>query len=277
MGSGFETSLDDFNAHLGGNAFFSVGKQINDTWDLRVGGAINKLLDSTGSLTWSGSSVGSGSGSGVSLSGFAEGRSAFSFASLDFEVGYTPVLTENQSLRLFAGIRGLYFTRNSEFSSGFSFSALGSGFGSGLGSGSGFQASILSTQNMRTEFIGAGPRLGVSAAHRFDDSNFGLSGTFASALLFGKQSTMWSTTRTSSFSSGGSGSSFSSSFSSSFTTHKVVLDLEAKGGVDYYLNDNTALTIGYRAELLRNVGPYDDMGQNTLVHGPFVSLTGALP
>ena len=268
MGSGYDTDLDDFYDHFGGTAFFSVTKKIDNTWDVGFGKKINKLLDSSGSLTWSGS----GFGSGYYVSGYSQGRTAFGFASMDFEVGYTPVLAENRSVRLFAGIRGLYFTSNSEFSSGFSISGSGFGFGSGY-------VSFAGTDNMTTKFIGAGPRIGISGAHRFEGSKFGLSGTVAGALLFGQQTTTWSGSFSGYASSGiGSGSSFAgSSYSSSFTTQKLVLDLEAKAGVDYYLDDSTALTIGYRGELLKNVGPYDDHNEHRLVHGPFLSLSGSLP
>jgi hypothetical protein len=271
MGSGFETDLSDFNPHWGGGGFFSIGKQIDDAWDVRFGATLNKMLDSTGRLNWSGGAGGSGSGSGVSVSGFVEGRTSFGFAAMDFEVGYTPVLTENQSVRLFAGIRGLYFAERSEFSSGFSFSAFGSG---GSGSGSSFQANVIGTELMSSTFIGVGPRGGISAAHRFDSTRFGVSGTVAGALLFGRQTTTFTEDVT--FSGGsGSGSSFSSSFT--VITPKVVVDVEAKGGLDYYLNDNTVLTIGYRAEVLRNVSFESEPGQFKLVHGPFLSLFGALP
>jgi hypothetical protein len=286
MGSGFDTELDDFDKHFGYNAFFSVGKQIDNNWDVRFGGSINKLLDSTGSLTWSGGGSGSFGTPGVDfssysygVSGSATGREAFGFGALDFEVGYTPVLTETQSVRLFAGVRGLHFFGDSArtqemrvFDSGFS--------DTGGGQSSFFSSfSVSATDLTKTEFFGAGPRIGVSAAHRFEGTNFGLSGTVAGALLFGRQTTTETTTVNFSgfVSSGGSGSSFSygSSYSSSFSTNKVVVDLEAKGGLDYYLDDRTALTIGYRAELLKNIGPNNDWDAKKLVHGPFLSLTGS--
>jgi hypothetical protein len=272
MGSGFDTELDDYDKHFGYNAFFSVGKQIDNNWDVRFGGSINKLLDSTGSLTWSDSFSGplpyAGVGSG-SVSGFSGGREAFGFGALDFEVGYTPVLTETQSVRLFAGVRGLHFGADSEFRSGFSLSF--SGAGGAYGS-----YGFTETNTTKTEFFGAGPRIGASAAHRFEGSNFGLSGTIAGALLIGRQTTTFTDASTySSFSTYEGSYSGSDSTTSSFSTNKMVVDLEAKGGLDYYLDDRTALTIGYKAELLTNIGPYDDHGVKKVVHGPFLSLTGS--
>jgi hypothetical protein len=291
MGSGFDTELDDFDKHFGYNAFFSVGKQIDNNWDVRFGGSINKLLDSTGSLTWSSGFSFSGGTPGVDFSSYSygtsgsnSGREAFGFAALDFEVGYTPVLTETQSVRLFAGIRGLHFLGDSDrafeastFSSSFSDTV--------LGIGSSFNSfSISATESTKTEFFGAGPRIGVSAAHRFEGTNFGLSGTVAGALLFGRQTTTSTDTFSySGFSSysipnGPSGTysiSGGSSYSDFSSVNKLVVDLEAKGGLDYYLDDRTALTIGYRAELLKNIGPDDDWEAKKLVHGPFLSLTGS--
>jgi hypothetical protein len=284
MGSGFDTDLDDFDKHLGGNAFFSVGKQIDNTWDVRLGGSINKLLDSTGSLSFSSFDAGSGfDGSSFSaftsgFSGFVGGRDSFRFATIDFEVGYTPVLTENMSVRLFAGIRGLAFAADSETTR--SESSFFDEFEITLGGPSFFSSSFsgTSTETMTSRFLGLGPRVGLSAAHRFEGTNFGVSGTVAGAALFGHQTTTWS--EFSSYSSyntfdGSSSGSFSSSYT--YSTHKLVLDVEAKGGIDFYLTDDSALTIGYRAEVLTNVGPWNDMEEKKLVHGPFISLTGSLP
>ena len=87
-------------------------------------------------------------------------------------------------------------------------------------------------------------------------------------------------------SSGGSGSGpAGSSISSGGTSagpssvgsvDKMVFDLQVKGGVDFYLDDKTALTIGYQAEQLFGVGPSEESETNKLVHGPFISLSGAL-
>jgi len=302
MGYGFQTELDDFDKHLGYNAFFSVGKQIDNTWDVRFGGSINKLLDSTATLNFSSGFFSAGvSGYGYSsatqagISGSFTERESFGFGALDFEVGYTPILDETNSVRLFAGIRGLAFVRDAErtgtiqFESSFSYSSYSSSFSSSFSYGSSFN------QTLKSTFIGAGPRGGISAAHRFEGTNFGISGTVAGALLLGRQTNEFTFTdtifSTSSFSStytnyGGytysAGSSFSSSFttysgSSSRTENKMVVDLEAKLGLDFYLTDNSALTIGYRAEKLLNVGIGNDWEDSKLVHGPFVSLTGTLP
>lgn len=298
MGSGIFGSGNDA---IGYNAAFSVGKQIDENWDVRFGGSINKLLENTvGFSASSGDSFysaypGGGFESGFFESSFvAEGTADFSFETLDFEVGYTPTLDSNMSVRLFAGIRGLHFSSTGSSQFGVSFS---SGFSASAGYGSGSYSSYSSSGFMyqgafKTEFFGVGPRVGISAAHRFDGTNWGLSGTLAGAALFGRQTFNYSQSFSSGFfsgysaSSGGSGSapasgSFNSGSSapgpsSAGSVDKMVFDLQAKAGVDFYLDDKTALTFGYQAEQLFNVGPGENSENNKLVHGPFISLSGSL-
>jgi hypothetical protein len=297
MGSGIFQSGDP---SIGYNAAFSVGKQIDENWDVRFGGSINKLLESTvGSSFGSADSyyspgLGSGFESGF-YSGIFEiaGRGDFAFEALDFEVGYSPVLQDDLSVRLFAGIRALHYSSRGGIQFGGSF-ASGSSFSAGFGSG--FTSSFSEygfayNGAFETEFFGAGPRVGISAAHRFAGTNWGLSGTVAGAALFGRQTfratqsysaDSYSSYYTSSggVDSGATSGSYSggsaSSFSSTDSTDKLVFDLQVKGGVDFYLDDKTALTFGYQAEQLFGVGVGEDSETNKLVHGPFISLTGAL-
>lgn len=304
FGSGDPTSgiFGSGDSSIGYNAAFSVGKQIDENWDVRFGGSINKLLENTvGFTASSGSSYYSALPGGGFDSGFFEvsesitGHADFSFETLDFEVGYTPVLADdNMSVRLFAGIRGLHFssTGGTQFGANFS-----SGRSASAGYGSGSFSSLETAwfevhSNFKTEFFGVGPRIGVSAAHRFEGTNWGLSGTLAGAALFGRQTTSFSQGFSSGFfsgysaSSGGSGSapagssiSSGSSFegpTSSETTDKMVFDVQAKAGVDFYLDDKTALTFGYQAEQIFGVGSSGNAESNKLVHGPFISLSGAL-
>lgn len=296
MGSGIFGSGD---SAIGYNAAFSVGKQIDENWDVRFGGSINKLLENTVGVRLSSGDSYYSSGLGGSFeSGFyssffeIQGRADFAFEALDFEVGYTPTLQEDLSIRLFAGIRALHYSSTGAtsfgagFASGFSYSA---GFGSGsAGHVSGF--GVAAQLAFDTEFFGVGPRVGVSAAHRFAGTSWGLSGTVAGAALFGRQTYSVTNSFSSGFyssyyNSGGtggpvvSGSSFSgsaSSYTSAGSTDKLVFDLQVKGGVDFYLDDKTALTFGYQAEQLFGVGMGEDSETNKLVHGPFISLSGAL-
>ena len=56
-----------------------------------------------------------------------------------------------------------------------------------------------------------------------------------------------------------------------------MLDIQASVGLDYYLNDSTALTVGYQAEKFVEIdgdsnGPGTEI--DTLTHGAFVKLSG---
>jgi hypothetical protein len=304
-GSSFSSGLDDFAGIFGSVSF---GKQIDPNWDIRGtisatnGGTISGYASAYNffssytqfsGITSGGSSYwGSSWDEGFNVAG-AEGEYKFGFAAADFEVGYTPVLSDTFNVRLFAGIRALAFKSTftgQAWDVGFYESGYGEqgAFGSSSSYYSSFHIDTFSG-SMQTEFVGIGPRIGAQVATRFEGTNFGLSGSVASSVLFGNQkvtsngevyhSAGWY----SSFSGEGgfgsdSGSSyFSGSASSTAETSKTVLDLQASIGVDYYLNDSTALTVGYQAEKLFEING-DDMGVgtkiDTLTHGPFIKLGG---
>lgn len=304
-GSSFSSGLDDFAGIFGSVSF---GKQIDPNWDVRgtlsvthggttegYASAYNFFSSFTGfsGNTSSGSPYfGSSWDEGFNAAG-AEGEFKFGFAAADFEVGYTPVLSDAFNVRLFAGIRALAFKSTftgSTLDVGFYQSGYGEqgAFGSSSSYYSSFHLDFFSGAT-ETEFNGIGPRVGAQMATRFEGTNFGLSGSVASSVLFGQKkvtstgefyhSAGWF----SSFSGvGGSGTDSGSSFfsgSSSFTskTSATVVDVQASVGVDYYLNDSTALTVGYQAEKLFEVSG-DDLGPGTkidvLTHGPFIKLGG---
>lgn len=301
IGSGTSSIFGSGDPSVGYNAAFSIGKQIDENWDVRFGGSINRLLENTVGVRFSsGDSFYSAGSGGAFDSGFVsglaifEGTADFAFKALDFEVGYSPVLQDDLSVRLFAGIRALRYSSNGGMQAGVMY-ASGSSYSAGFGSGGGTSersSGIMYEGAFDTRFTGVGPRVGLALAHRFAGSNWGLSGTVAGTALFGRQTTEFSASFTSGFyssystTSGGSGSaatsgSIGSGFYSGFSAgqeqvDKTVLNLQIKGGVDFYLNDNTALTFGYQAEKLFGVGIGAESESNKLVHGPFISLTGAL-
>jgi len=248
--SGFPGIVDvsGFPSDVGYHAGFSIGHQIDNLWDVNFAFAANRLIDNDASLFASG-----GTGS-VSLGMTTN----FAFETGDFEVGYRPELGNDLKVRLFAGVRALHFTENMDKS----------GTSSGISSGF-FQSST------SAEFFGAGPRVGVSIAKRFDGSNFGLSGSLAGAVIVGRQ-----TTTTSYLESIGGPSELPGA-----SETKTVVDVEGNLGLDYYLNDLTTLTVGYHAENLTNIptGPQFNFSgppsseqpvSNKLVHGPFLKLSG---
>lgn len=304
MGSGFSgsgfsgssyfySSGTDFADLLGVNGSVSLGKQLDPNWDVRGTASITRFGETTGSY----SAYGWFSGSGASVSGsswysgwysaYSDARYSFGWEALDLEIGYSPVLSDDFSVRLFAGIRGLHFQEDSSWGANSAFAVSGYSYSGSWYSGfSGYISGWWSGMS-KTEFFGIGPRIGVQASKRFEGSNFGLSASVAGAALFGTQKTTWEGEGGyySAFSSyggsagsawagvSGSGSS-GSSYSSSMEVSKTVLDIQGQIGLDYYLDDTNKLTIGVQGEKLFNVGPYDDDEVTRSSAGVFVGLTG---
>lgn len=306
--------LDDFRGLFGSVSF---GKQLDPSWDIRGtlsvvnGGSVSGYAEAWAGYSsfnyWSGGGSGSSGFSGSSWTrsygdAWADGTYKFGYASADFEVGYTPVLGDNLNVRLFAGVRALSFKSTFEGQAG------GSGFyQSGYeqsGPGSDYYSSYTSSfydyyfdGKVKAEFTGIGPRIGAQASTRFEGTNFGVSGSVAASVLFGKQKVTRSGysssynrnfSSLSSYNSGSpvSGSSLTVTSGSSFSSYtseasKTVVDLQASVGLDYYLNDNTALTVGYQAEKLFEVGADSSFNSlnpgaeiDTLSHGAFIKLSG---
>jgi hypothetical protein len=246
--------LHDFPTDVGYTAGLSIGKQIDNAWDVTFAGSVARLIDNSGSTS------GSSTGSSFSFNAMTN----FAFETGDFEVGYRPQLGNDMKVRLFGGVRGLHFTENLDKAGLATFDKAGT-------------ASLTSTST--NEFLGAGPRIGLSVAKRFVGSNFGLSGSLAGAAIIGRQNLTGMATI--GFASGGSADvPITSGFSNSET--KTVIDVEGNIGVDYYLDDTTTLTAGYHAENFTNILSSDSLFflgsggsvTNKLVHGPFLKLTG---
>jgi len=310
--------LDDFRGLFGSVSF---GKQLDPNWDIRGtvsvvnGGSVSGYAEAWAGYSsynyWSRSGSGNNAYNGSSWTSsyndaWADGTYKFGYASADFEVGYTPVLGDNLNVRFFAGLRALSFKSSFEGQAG------GSGFYESSysqdGPGTGYYSSYTSSYyeyyfdgKVKADFTGIGPRIGAQASTRFEGTNFGVSGSVAGSVLFGKQKVTSSGyfssynqyySSLSAYTSGGtagpvssfsSGSSYNPGTTSSYSAErsKTVLDLQASVGLDYYLNDNTALTVGYQAEKLFEVG--SDNGFNsthpgaeidTLTHGAFIKLSG---
>ncbi|SFZ86238.1 hypothetical protein SAMN02983003_3416 [Devosia enhydra] len=298
--SGIGVVESEIPDNFGYTAGVTVGKRLNSEWDVMFGASVNRLIDSTYESFGSGSSF-SGSSSytpGVSgsYSGFdggfeITGVSNFSFETMEFDVGFRPVLDADLNVRLFAGIQALHFDRNVDFAGILGASGENGSFNtSGNGTYSGGEYIIGGNVGLRSEFFGAGPRIGVSGSKAFGNG-FGLSGSLAGSAVFGRQ------TNTTTFNAAGEGSSYSGTISggvqepsvssgSSFpgvlpitsqvsTVDKIVLGVEASAGVDYYLDQSSTLTFGYQAKSLYNVGATDDFDasdSNKLVHGPFLKF-----
>jgi len=308
--SSFSSGLSDFKGFFGSVSF---GKQLDPTWDIRGtisgvhGGSASGFAEAFsnreghtytssyyyGSSLWESSFSSSFHGAGMG------GRSTFGYLAADLEFGYTPVLSDTFNVRLFAGLRALSYKSTFEGTAGDYYANYSSYYYSGNNFGSGFDGSGWYSDSggsyfsgiANVTFNGIGPRVGVQAATRFEGTNFGLSGSVASSVLFGKKKVSTSgyysswyeysysgSSSTGGSFSGGSGSSFAGVSSFSEESNATVVDLQASIGLDYYLNDNTALTVGYQAEKLFEIGD-DNMSTpgtkiDTLTHGAFIKLGG---
>jgi hypothetical protein len=275
-------NLHDLPTDAGYNAALTLGKHVNNAWDVAFGASLSRLLENSGTVSSSGGSSLTRNGSGfgaVHYSGLFTEKTSLAFESMDFEVGFTPKLESGMNVRLFGGLRGLHFVGNRMESAHFGVSGFVSGF-AGSGSFSSFNGSFDLTNSLKSEFLGIGPRIGFSGSKRFDGSKLGLSGSLAAAAIFGHQTD----TRTSGFASSSSSFNFppgtstsgGSSHTSTTSTEstKLVMDMQLSAGLDYYLNDSSTLTVGYQAEQLTNVGAGPNSNENKLVQGPFVKLTG---
>lgn len=250
LGSGLSGGVTDIQDMLGYRGAISVGKQIDDSWDLRVTAAVNQQLTSS-----SYASAGS-AGSGF----YASIDNSFNYQTMDFEVGYSPALTDKMDVRLFAGLRGLHYS-DSVDKVGYEHAGPNKvGYGA----------------DTTAEFLGVGPRIGVEGSTRLGDSMFGLSGMVAGSAIFGVSRTDGDVSFT--YFSAGSGGTFTVP-TNAVEESGVVYDLEAALGLDLHIDDATTVTLGYRAEALYGVehptlygsGGFDD---TRFSHGPTIKLTG---
>ncbi|WP_328766575.1 Lpg1974 family pore-forming outer membrane protein [Devosia aurantiaca] len=156
-------------------------------------------------------------------------------------MGYTPELDDNLDIRLFAGARGLHAANDI--------------FVTEDKLGGEFDESTLIESN----YFGIGPRVGMDIANRFADSPFGISGSFAGAVIFGNSSQTITTDT-----SGGP-------TSTEIDDNRTVVNLEASIGLDYHFTEQASFTIGYRGEHFGNVSNVPGGEPESFTsHGPFV-------
>jgi hypothetical protein len=249
----------DIGSMIGGRAAISLGTKLDPNWDVRGTLAINRFLPTHSSVSYEGEEE---DFFDLALT------TQFNFETLDFEAGYTPNPDDDIELRLFAGIRGLHYSDHSDTMAVDKLGEVG-------------VATYESTAN--AEFIGVGPRVGADVAARLGDSNFGLSGMAAAAAIYGVERSDFDATVSIIPGPGGT-IPIANNADEEF---KFVYNLEGALGLDYYLNDQTKVTLGYRGEALLNVGsgtssPDDKMGGDgesetttRFVHGPTLKLSGS--
>ncbi len=237
LGSGGST-VTDIQDNAGVRGALSAGIRVDDKWSFELGASANQMFDSHSTFT-SGGPFGGGF------------TTNFSFQNLDFGAAFAPVLSDKFDVKLFAGIRGLHYTDTQDK----------------VGVSSGGSSEL----NYKAEFIGAGPRIGVSGSARFGESPLGVSGMLAAAVIYGEERTN-ATAQFISNSGGGSGLIPVQSG----TKWKSVYDVEASLGLDYHVNEQTKFTLGFRGEQISGVSGGPSGGPTTrLVYGPFAKVSGS--
>lgn len=230
----------------------AIGQRIDESLDWKIALGFTQQVPSSAYVD----------SSGGPSSGYAELESAFNFQTADLEIGFSPSI-DAANVRLFGGLRGMHFNDSSDKL----------GYQSGGSGGLGLET------NYDNEFIGAGPRVGVEGSMALGDSNFGLSGLLAASAIYGVQRATLDATY---FSGGlsvpvpvpGSGEEWG-----------TIFDIEAALGVDVYLNDQTTLTVGVRAENISGISGLDDIfggsggsggsSESRFSYGPTVKLVSS--
>jgi len=245
----------DLGDNIGYRAAIALGRQIDPLWDISVGGSINRQLDTTSTVSGSGSGV-----SGGTIDYFGQMTGAFNYENGDLTVGYRPELDSNMNVRLFGGARALHYTDSAD--------KLGYESFNGISSGS--DGSVTFNGDYKYEFIGAGPRVGIEGSTRLGDSMFGVSAMASAAAIYGLERFSGQGNVTY---SGGSGSSGGPVPFPSQEEWKWVYNLEGSLGLDMYVADDTKLTLGVHAEQVFNVGTTEDDGDSSrLNYGPTVKF-----
>jgi len=279
ISDGFGVVVQDHPGDVGYAGAATFGVEFNGGWDATFGLSANEFVTNTGSVTASSSVSFSGISGGMSTveaHSVETEKTVFGFETADAEIGFTPVMTDGFNVRIFGGVRVLHFHSSDDFS------GTGTESSSFTGGGSTFSRSATETfdDNFSSDFLGAGPRIGISASKRFDGSNFGISGSLAAAAIFGQQTDASSSSSSITFTSSFNGSTSTSagphgSHKTSSTYSKTVFDLQAQAGIDYYLTDTSKLTVGYQIEELTNVGEGVNSNVNKTIQGAFVKVSGS--
>jgi len=268
-GSGYSNTDTTTYGYLGA---ISLERRVNSQRDYTFGATIagemaNSRTFSSGYFFASGFSN-SGYVSGAYASGYSTAfdvGDSFSFQALDFELGHRPASSNDVDVRMFAGLRGM----RSVSSDHMTMDKIGATSG-----GNGYSG-YTGTMNYTSTFWGIGPRVGAGFSSRSPGSNFGFSGKVGAAAMFGQRTDEGSGSATVYGNSGGyysypsSGGPFGSGGSGySETNDKTVYSLDIDLGVDYYLNDASKVTVGYKAQQMWNVDYWSDEDNDSPYAGP---------
>ena len=240
----YQDKFGDSNTDMGYMGAISLERRASPARDIRLTFTAGGSLDNDRSFS-SGFSGGTVNGTVTN---------DLSFAAMDVEIGHHRAVGSSD-LRLFAGLRGMTSSTSSD--------KVGSAV-SGGGS-----LSVSQELKLESDFVGVGPRVGLGYSTKPAVGSFGFAGQIGAAALFGTRKDRGEIT----YSSGGSG--ISSGFSESKSQN--VLSLDAQIGVNYYVSENSKISVGYAAQQLWNVDTFSDSDSidvgPRLVDGVFLGFT----
>ncbi|WP_322892165.1 MULTISPECIES: Lpg1974 family pore-forming outer membrane protein [unclassified Yoonia] len=190
-------------------------------------------------------------------------KNELAFAALDFELG-TAIPAEIADFRWHYGVRAL--GTSARLSLGREADKIG--------------GTVEAEPSLKSEFLGIGPRVGVGfttqPAAGPNAGQYGFFGDIGASILFGDRKDTFGIRVTE---DDGSGGVSSSGFSSSFSERKTVTSLDAQIGVDYYLSDNSKVSLGYQLQQFWNIDEWSDEESEAdnsgprLMQGVFIGYT----
>ncbi|MDN2578994.1 Lpg1974 family pore-forming outer membrane protein [Aquibium sp. ELW1220] len=229
----------DFGNDMGGYGAIAVGRAFDASspYDWRITGTVTQFLDNE-------ESYGDNFIGGI---GTVSQSTSFGMQSVDFDIGRR-VQRNNFEARFFAGVRGMHL----KLDQGSDFSASNGNYGVAVG------------KVGTTEFLGAGPRVGVEARL---GGTWGVVGAVSGSAMYGQRK---------------NGASidyqifddlyqYNVEYGESQNENDWLAEITGSAGVSFKPNDGTEVIVGYRGQQLWNVTGSGE-GDDILIHGPFVGL-----
>jgi len=235
----------------GGQGRFELGQQLSNNWDFKITAASTFLSHNDEK-----ESVDTSTSTGV-----AEASQKTSFRTFDVEVGFQTDGFGSIDARLFAGARAMHSTTELDWN---------------------FEGDVIklgdTTEHgeFRDDVWAIGPRVGVDLAVPLNSTSVSLVGSASGSLLYGNGRSQYD------YDGDDRGEH------TDWSDSEKIWNVEVMAGVALDIDDNAALTIGYRAARFADLvaerseiqsdGNFDKGGTSDLVvHGPFARLAIEIP
>jgi len=231
-----------FENDIGGYGSVSIGRGFDtgSPYDWRLTGTITQFLDNESSYS--------------DFPYTATTRTSFAAQTLDFDIGRT-FENGNVETRIYGGVRGLHLKQSSEF---------------GVSKIGGDPDYAQWSKLGETEFLGAGPRIGVDTRV---GNKWGLVAGLSGSAIYGRRTSRLGAE----YSAQDDGYTYGPfSYGESQSEFDWVGEMTANIGVSYMPNSRTEIIGGYRVQQFWNVaggnGEYLGGDDNPTVHGPYIGV-----